>query len=106
MDVNNNVKENNENINGNFEFDLNMKKLREDLKKRFLDYQMTMKYMLADAPIAVLCLPPKSEKILLDNGLLRIYDLFNTDLLEIKGLGESRVRDVTTCLDKFFSMLQ
>lgn len=100
-----NVKENFGNINTNIEQDLDMAKLKEELRKSFANYQNTMKYMLADAPIAVLCLPPIIEKILLDEGFLRVYDLFDVDLLKIKGLGVTRVRNLTSCLDKFFSML-
>jgi hypothetical protein len=101
----NNVKENFENINNNFEKDLDMAKLKEELRKKFTDYQTTMKFMLADAPIEILCLPQATEKILLDQGFLRIYDLFNIDLIEIKGIGIVRVKQLAASLDKFFSML-
>ncbi len=105
MDDVNNVKESFENINNNFENDLDMVKLKEELRKRFHEYQTTMKFMLADAPIEVLCLNKQIEKILLDNGFLRIYDLFNIDFFKIKGLGAVRISNLTTSLDKFFSML-
>jgi hypothetical protein len=105
MDDISNVKESFENINNNFEKDLDMAKLKEELKRKFADYQTTMKYMLADAPIEVLCLPSTTEKILLDHGFLRIYDLFDVDLVKIKGIGVARVRHLTSSLDKFFSML-
>lgn len=88
-----------------FEQDLDMARLKKELAKKFDEYQTTIKYMLADAPIEVLCLPKTIEKILLDQGFLRIYDLFNVDLVEIKGIGVTRVQQLTTCLDKFFSML-
>ena len=105
----NNVKENIENVKGNvetnFENDIDMQKLKEELKRKFADYNKTMKYMLADAPIEVLCLPATTEKILLDQGFLRIYDLFDIDLVEIKGIGIVRVKQLTASLDKFFSML-
>jgi len=99
------LKENDENVNNNFESDLDMAKLKEELSKKFKEYETTMKYMLSDAPIEILCLPPSTEKILLDEGFLRIYDLFNVDLIKIKGIGVARVRHLTSCLDKFFSML-
>lgn len=105
MDDIDNVKENFENVNNNFEHDVDMAKLKEELRKKFQDYQMTMKYMLADAPIQILCLQPIVEKILIDQGFLRIYDLFNVDLVKVKGLGVVRVKQLTACLDKFFSML-
>ena len=100
-----NVKENLENINTNLEYDIDMAKLKQELKQKFQDYQTTMKFMLADAPIGVLCLSPVIEKILLDQGFLRIYDLFNVDLVKVKGLGAVRIRNLTASLDKFFSML-
>lgn len=105
MDNISNVKENFENINNNFEKDIEMEKLKEELSKKFNDYQTTMKFMLADAPIEILCLNTAIEKILLDQGFLRIYDLFNVDLVKIKGLGAVRIRNLTSSLDKFFSML-
>lgn len=105
MDDINNVKESFENINNNFEKDLDMEKLKEELRKSFADYQKTMKYLMADAPIEVLCLNPIIQKILIDQGFLRIYDLFNVDFVKIKGLGVARIRELTSGLDKFFSML-
>ena len=109
MDEINNVKENfekvKENIETKFENELDMAKLKEELRKKFADYQTTMKFMLADAPIEILCLNATIEKILLDQGFLRIYDLFNVDLIEIKGIGVARARHLASSLDKFFSML-
>ena len=100
-----NVKELVDDINKNIENDLDMAKLKEELRKRFHEYQKTMKYMLADAPIEILCLPVATEKLLLDEGFLRIYDLFDVDFVKIKGFGKGRVRHLTSSLDKFFSML-
>ena len=105
MDDNINLKESINNVNNNFEKDLEMAKLKEELRKKFDDYQTTMKFMLADAPIEILCLEHKLEKILLDNGFLRIYDIFDVDFTKIKGLGAIRIRNLTSSLDKFFSML-
>ena len=93
------------NLSDTFEQDLDMQKLKEELRKSFAKYQTTMKYMLADAPIGVLCLPETIEKILLDQGFLRIYDLFDVDLVKVKGLGIVRIKQLTASLDKFFSML-
>lgn len=104
MDDNPNVKENVDNVNS-LETELYMKKLKDELRKSFQNYEQTIKFMLADAPIEVLCLPSATEKLLLDNGLLRVYDLFDLDLVKIKGLGIARTRHVTSCLDKFLSML-
>lgn len=92
-------------ISNSFLEDTEMAKLKQELAEKFRDYQKTMQYMAADAPIEVLCLPPTVQKVLLDQGFLRIYDLFDVDLIEIKGIGIARVRDLTACLDKFLSML-
>lgn len=99
------LKENLENVNSKFEFDIDMEKLKKELIKKFSDYQQTMKFLTADAPIQVLCLPVRVQKILLDNGFLRVYDIFDVDFTKIKGLTASNIRDLTTCIDQFFSML-
>lgn len=100
-----NLKEKFEDVNINFENDLKMKKIKEELVKKFSEYRTTITFMAADAPIGILCLPKIIENALLDHGLLRIYDLFDCDFTKIKGLGISRVRDLTSRLDQFFSML-
>ena len=105
MNVDNNLIEKLDNINPNFEKDIDMDKLKQELRKKFSDYEMTMKFMLADAPIEILCLNPKVETILLNHGFLRIYDLFNVDLVKVKGLGVVRIKELTARLDQFFSML-
>ncbi len=105
MNVDDNLKEKFENINSNFEKDIDMEKLKHELEKKFDDYQKTMTFMLGDAPIGVLCLNHKIETILINEGFLRIYDLFNADLIKVKGLGVVRIRDLTARLDQFFSML-
>lgn len=105
MDDKNNLKESFENINTNFESDIDMAKLKDELKRKFQDYQTTMKFMLADAPIEILCLNPKVEAILLNEGFLRVYDLFDIDLIKVKGLGVVRIKELTSRLDQFFSML-
>ncbi len=80
----------------------------KEVKKRLLnslnDYRNTLTYMYGDAPIGILCLPKTLETILINQGILRVYDLFNRDLTEIKGVGKSRIRDITSCLDQFLSM--
>ncbi len=101
----NKLVENESDLNTKFEFDRKMQKIREELAKKFNDYRNTLNYMAADAPISILCLPTAIENCLLDHGCLRIYDLFDLDFTEVKGLGASRIRNLTTSLDKFFSML-
>ena len=82
-----------------------LKKIRDEVLQRFKEYKTTLNYMAADAPIEILCLPKSIEKCLIDGGHLRIYDLFDVDFTKIKGLGVARIRHLTSCLDKFFSML-
>ncbi len=100
-----NIEENIENVHKNIEFDMQMRKLREELVKKFDDYRVTINFMAADAPIGALCLPAATERILIDNGFLRIYDLFNVDFTKIKGLGVVRIRDLAARIDQFLSML-
>ena len=89
----------------NVDKDMQMQKIRDEVLKRFVDYKKTLAHLASDAPISVLCLPKPIENILVRQGLLRINDLFNVDFTKIKGLGSSRIRDLTACLDQFFSML-
>ena len=94
-----------EDVNNNLEHDLNLKKIKDEVLKKFSEYRTTIAFMAADAPIAILCLAPPIETALINHGLLRIYDLFDCDFTEVKGLGVARIRDLTASLDKFFSML-
>lgn len=97
--------ENPESVKSKIEYEEQMRKIREEVSKKFNDYRNTLNYMAADAPIETLCLPPIIENSLLAHGCLRIYDLFNCDFTKIEGLGVSGINDLTTCLDKFLAML-
>lgn len=105
MSNENKLNENSDAVKDNFEYDLKMKKLKEEISKKFTEYRTTLNFMAADAPIGTLCLSPAIENALLAHGCLRIYDLFDLDFTEVKGLGAIRIRDLTASLDKFFSML-
>ena len=105
MDDSINVEQTEEKVNTKFENEMILQKLREQLSKSFSEYRTTMKFMAADAPIEILCLQPAVEKILLNSGCLRIYDVFNLDLAKIEGIGPTRLRHLTSCLDQFFSMM-
>ena len=102
---NKNLNEKLENVNNNFEQEVKLEKIKEEVLKKFSEYRKTIAYMAADAPIGILCLPPVIMNALLAHGCLRVYDLFNMDFTKVKGLGVSRIRDLTACLDQFFSML-
>lgn len=105
MDLNSSVKENIENVKENIEYEMKMQKLKEDLVKSFESYNSTLKYLAADAPIETLCLPASLVDILIGNGILRIYDVFNMDLAKIKGIGPIRLRQLTTSVNQFLSMI-
>ena len=91
--------------NNSFEQDMTLQKLRLELKKSFNKYRKTIDFMASDCPIQCLCLPTIIERCLLDAGLLRVYDLFDCDFRKVKGLGVTRIRDLTSRLDQFFAML-
>jgi hypothetical protein len=105
MSNENKLIENPESVKKNFEYEENIKKIKEEISKKFSEYRTTLNYMAADAPIGILCLPKAIEISLINHGCLRIYDLFDLDFVEVKGLGVRRIGELTACLDKFFSML-
>lgn len=75
-------------------------KLDEDLRH----YRTVLYFMGANVPIGVLCLPPQIEKLLIDDGCVRVYDLINRDLAKIKGIGKTRLSFLTARLDEFLSV--
>ena len=81
-----------------------VKEINKKLLKTLNSYQAMMTYTSADIPIEVLCLPKTIQTILLRSGCLRVYDLLNRDLTEIKGLGKSRIGDLTARLNEFLSV--
>ena len=101
----NKIIENPDIVKNNFEYEEGMRKIREEISKKFSEYRTTLTYMAADAPLGILCLPPVIENALIAHGCLRIYDLFDCDFTKVKGLGEVRIRHLTACLDEFFTML-
>lgn len=105
MDCDSNVKENLENVNKNVVQDVELKKLREELTRQIGEYQKTIKYMSADAPVSILCLPAKTQSILSRHGCDRVYDMLDLDFTKIEGLGIASIRDLTSRLEKFLSML-
>mgnify|MGYP001601849653 FL=1 len=102
---NTNVSDDTQSVNNNIEYDFKMQKIREEVLKKFSEYSRTLNFMMADAPISILCLSKAIETSLTNHGCLRVYDLFDCDFTKVKGLGEVRIRDLTTSLDKFLSML-
>ena len=80
------------------------KKINEKLLECLDNYRKTLSYIAGDVPLEVLCLPKATETILRSNGVLRVYDLFDMDFTEVKGLGETRINDLTSRLHEFLSM--
>lgn len=85
--------------------DIILAKIRKDLFESLEKYRKTMLFMLGDAPLSVLCLDKATENCLYNHGASRLYDIFNMDFTKVKGLGKTRIRNLTACLDQFFSML-
>lgn len=79
-------------------------KINKQLIESLENYRKTIDLMLTDAPIEVLNLPNSLNKILINEGCLRVYDLFNRDLTKIKGIGKTRIRDLSTRLQEFIPM--
>lgn len=77
---------------------------KPDLKKDLEHYRKLLSYMGSNVPIQVLCLPKTLEKSLVNEGILRVYDLINRDLTEIKGLGKARLDLLASRLDEFFTV--
>jgi hypothetical protein len=86
------------------EAEIQAKKIKEEIAKALLNYQNTIVHLACDAPISILCLSKKIEKVLLANGLSRVYDLLDRNLIEIEGLDEIGARDLATSLNKFIAM--
>ncbi len=77
---------------------------KRDWQEDLSHYRKILSYMGANVPIQVLCLPKPLEKCLISNGCLRVYDLINRDLAEIKGIGEVKIDLLASRLDEFFSV--
>ena len=105
MIENNNLLENPDIVKENLEYKKQLEQIRKEVVLKFQNYNKTLLYMTGDAPLGILCLPPIIEKCLLDHGCLRVYDLFNVDFTKVKGLGIARIRDLTSRLDEFCSMI-
>ncbi len=84
--------------------EVDAQKIRKELAVSMLNYRRSLIFLYTDAPISLLGLNKSIEKILLANGLLRIYDLLDADFTKIKGLGISRTRDLTAALNQFIAM--
>lgn len=76
-------------------------KVNKELAKSIENYKKVMSFMVGDVPIQALCLDKKTESILLKNGFLRVFDLFNLDLTEIEGIGKLRSQRLASRLHEF-----
>lgn len=80
------------------------KKISEELIKNLQRYRKSLNLMALDAPISLLNLPKSIEKVLSQNGILRIYDLSDREFTEIVGLNEVMRNRLTTCFNEFLAM--
>jgi hypothetical protein len=87
------------------ELDKRSQEIKEELSKSFKAYRKTISYMASDAPIGILLLPKDIEKVLLDNGFLRVYDLLDMDFTKVKGLHASAIVKLESRLNQFLAML-
>ena len=81
-----------------------IKKINKKLVESLENYRKFMYYAQGDLPIGSLCLNKDIEKLLLKNGFVRIYDLFEADLTKVKGLGKVRLGYLTSRLNEFLAM--
>lgn len=81
-----------------------IKKINKKLLESLGNYRTFLNYASGDVPIGCLCLEPVIEKILRENGFERVYDLFNNDIAKIKGLGRTRLGQLTSRLNEFIAM--
>ena len=90
------------------ELHLTNKEIQEEINKKLLksltDYRNMMSYMSADVPIEAMCLPKPIETALINAGCVRVYDLLNRDLGEIKGIGKARGDRLAASLHEFLAM--
>ncbi len=83
---------------------MKVKNKSDDLKANLKHYRNIVQYLGCNVPIQVLCLPKRIEKCLLDDGIIRVYDLIGMNLAEIKGIGEVSVGLLASRLDEFFTV--
>ena len=76
------------------------KKIAQDFER----YRKIIQTLQGDVPIQTLCLPSRTEKILIRSGCLRVYDVINMDLTKIKGLGNSGRAFLASRLNEFLSV--
>jgi len=80
-------------------------RIKKELIKSFGRYQKVCSLMACDGPISILNLPKSIEKILAQNGILRLYEVLDADLTKIESLTDAGRTRLTACLDQFRSML-
>lgn len=91
-------------LSNNEKLKIEMDRINAEGLKKLHDYRETLSYMMADCPISTLCLPKSTEKVLANNGCLRVYDLFDRDFTKIEGLSVASSRDLTSRFDQFVAM--
>lgn len=84
--------------------DLETQKIKEEIRKKIDQYPKTLLYMALDLPVEAMCLPKSLEKILLDNGCSRVYDLVGLDLTKIELLTDLTRARITARFDQFLAV--
>lgn len=79
-------------------------KINKEFAKSIDNYKKTMSLLIADLPLQSLCLDKPTEKILLNNGFLRVFELINLDFTKIKGIGKLRCQRLASSLNQFISI--
>ena len=84
--------------------DENAIRIKKEISEKISEYHRTVNFMLADAPLSVLCLPKYDEKALCAFGCLRVYDLFDLDFTKVEGLSKTGINRITTSLNKLLAV--
>ena len=77
-----------------------VKKIGKEVLKTVKTYANVLKIMACDMPIESLCLPKELNSILIKAGYLRVYDILDINLTEIKGVGVVRANMISARLQE------
>lgn len=72
-----------------------VKKIKKEILRTVKTYANALRVMACDMPIETLCLPKELNNILIKANILRVYDILDIDLAEIKGIGVIRADMIT-----------
>lgn len=98
------IKKDSENVNNYFEKDIFTEKARKLLFESLQNYKETIRKLTLDIPIQSLCLKKKTEKLLINNGIFRVYDISDINLAKVEGLDDSTIANLTSIVDQLLLM--